>query len=201
MASGPTTAADHKPRLQGFVEELLLGTDDSAMERKRMAAVVRDQVMVTPLPTAPHVEAWTEEDYGEYLFTGFLVLVPRRNFGVLGVGTTESLFTCTPLLSAVPSLSVEQLLPEKLVPVHLLVTDSCSLRRCFLRHSTLKPWVAAAGGDGVLRPSFFFLGVTAQLNPNTTQTTDLLSKKESFKSREALSHQVREMHSAELLQE
>ncbi|KAL3216984.1 hypothetical protein MRX96_032642 [Rhipicephalus microplus] len=35
MASGPTTAADDMPRLQGVVEELLLGTDGSAMERER----------------------------------------------------------------------------------------------------------------------------------------------------------------------
>ncbi|KAL3200336.1 hypothetical protein MRX96_043448 [Rhipicephalus microplus] len=59
MASGPTTAADDMPRLQGLVEELLLGTDGSAMERERIAAVVRDRVMATPLPTAPHVGAWT----------------------------------------------------------------------------------------------------------------------------------------------
>ncbi|KAL3193620.1 hypothetical protein MRX96_016967 [Rhipicephalus microplus] len=59
MASGPTTAADDMPRLQGVVEELLLGTDGSAMERKRIAAVVRDRVMATPLPTASHVGAWT----------------------------------------------------------------------------------------------------------------------------------------------
>ncbi|KAL3242107.1 hypothetical protein MRX96_021474 [Rhipicephalus microplus] len=58
MASGPTTAADDMPRLQGLVEELLLGTDGSAMERERIAAVVRDRVMATPLPTAPHVGAW-----------------------------------------------------------------------------------------------------------------------------------------------
>ncbi|KAL3242251.1 hypothetical protein MRX96_021297 [Rhipicephalus microplus] len=51
MASGPTTAADVMPRLQGLVEELLLGTDGSAMERERIAAVVRDRVMATPLPT------------------------------------------------------------------------------------------------------------------------------------------------------
>ncbi|KAH8009842.1 hypothetical protein HPB51_020190 [Rhipicephalus microplus] len=55
MASGPTTAADDMPRLQGLVEELLLGTDGSAMERERIAAVVRDRVMATPLPTAPHL--------------------------------------------------------------------------------------------------------------------------------------------------
>ncbi|KAL3231291.1 hypothetical protein MRX96_023339 [Rhipicephalus microplus] len=29
------------------------------MERERIAAVVRDRVMATPLPTAPHVGAWT----------------------------------------------------------------------------------------------------------------------------------------------
>ncbi|KAL3216865.1 hypothetical protein MRX96_032744 [Rhipicephalus microplus] len=54
MASGPTTATDDMPRLQGLVEELLLGTDGSAMERERIAAVVRDRVMATPLPTTPH---------------------------------------------------------------------------------------------------------------------------------------------------
>ncbi|KAL3183736.1 hypothetical protein MRX96_033814 [Rhipicephalus microplus] len=54
----PTTAADDMPRLQGLVEELLLGTDGSAMERERIATVVRDRVMATPLPTAPHVGAW-----------------------------------------------------------------------------------------------------------------------------------------------
>ncbi|KAH8033516.1 hypothetical protein HPB51_013437 [Rhipicephalus microplus] len=59
MASGPTTAAEDTPRLQDVVEELLLGTDGSAMERERIAAVVRDRVMATPLPTAPHVGAWT----------------------------------------------------------------------------------------------------------------------------------------------
>ncbi|KAL3203329.1 hypothetical protein MRX96_041945 [Rhipicephalus microplus] len=59
MASGPTTAADDMPRLQGVVEDLLLGTDGSAMERERIAAVMRDRVMATPLPMAPHVGAWT----------------------------------------------------------------------------------------------------------------------------------------------
>ncbi|KAL3210471.1 hypothetical protein MRX96_008715 [Rhipicephalus microplus] len=39
-------------RLQGVVEELLLGT---AMERQRIAVVVRDRVTATPLPTAPHL--------------------------------------------------------------------------------------------------------------------------------------------------
>ncbi|KAH8032159.1 hypothetical protein HPB51_023303 [Rhipicephalus microplus] len=58
MASGPTTAADDMPRLQG-VEELLLGIDGSAMEHERIAAVVRDRVMATPLPTTLHVGAWT----------------------------------------------------------------------------------------------------------------------------------------------
>ncbi|KAL3203800.1 hypothetical protein MRX96_041718 [Rhipicephalus microplus] len=59
MASDPTTAADDMPRLQGLVEELLLGTDGSAMEREQIAAVVRDRVNATSLPTAPHVGAWT----------------------------------------------------------------------------------------------------------------------------------------------
>ncbi|KAL3211327.1 hypothetical protein MRX96_052065 [Rhipicephalus microplus] len=59
MVSGPTTAADDMPRLQGVVEELLLGTDGPVMERERIAAVVRDRVMAMPLPTAPHVGAWT----------------------------------------------------------------------------------------------------------------------------------------------
>ncbi|KAH8037105.1 hypothetical protein HPB51_008529 [Rhipicephalus microplus] len=59
MASGTTTGADDMPRLQGVLEELLLGADGSAMERERFAAVVRDRVMVTPLLTAPHVGAWT----------------------------------------------------------------------------------------------------------------------------------------------
>ncbi|KAH8028130.1 hypothetical protein HPB51_013177 [Rhipicephalus microplus] len=54
MASGPTAAADGMPRLQGVVEELSLGTDGSAMERQRIAVVVRDRVMATSLPTAPH---------------------------------------------------------------------------------------------------------------------------------------------------
>ncbi|KAL3225355.1 hypothetical protein MRX96_049243 [Rhipicephalus microplus] len=59
MASGPTTAADDMLRLQGVVKELLLGTDGSAMERERIAAVMRYRVTVTPLPTAPHVRAST----------------------------------------------------------------------------------------------------------------------------------------------
>ncbi|KAL3211540.1 hypothetical protein MRX96_036360 [Rhipicephalus microplus] len=59
MASGLKTAADDMPRLQGVVEELLLGTDGSAMERGQITAVVRDQVMATLQPTAPHVGAWT----------------------------------------------------------------------------------------------------------------------------------------------
>ncbi|KAH8032463.1 hypothetical protein HPB51_025916 [Rhipicephalus microplus] len=59
MALGSTTAGDDIPRLQGVVKELLLGTDGSAMERERITAVVRDRVMATPLPTAPHVGAWT----------------------------------------------------------------------------------------------------------------------------------------------
>lgn len=58
MASDPTTAVEDTPGLQGVVEELLLRTDGSAMERERIAAVVRDRVMATPLPTAPHVGAW-----------------------------------------------------------------------------------------------------------------------------------------------
>lgn len=58
MASGSTTAAEDTLGLQGVVEELLLRTDGSVMERERVAAVVRDRVMATPLPTAPHVGAW-----------------------------------------------------------------------------------------------------------------------------------------------
>ncbi|KAL3189236.1 hypothetical protein MRX96_002908 [Rhipicephalus microplus] len=46
-------------RLQGVVEELLLSPHGSTMERDRIAAVVRDRVLATPLPTAPHVGAWT----------------------------------------------------------------------------------------------------------------------------------------------
>ncbi|KAL3216555.1 hypothetical protein MRX96_032885 [Rhipicephalus microplus] len=47
------------PKVQGVVKELLLGTDGSAIVHERIAAVVRDRVMATPLPTALHVGAWT----------------------------------------------------------------------------------------------------------------------------------------------
>lgn len=57
MASDSATAVEDTPGLQGVVEGLLLHTDGSAMERERIAAIVRDRVMATPLPTSPHVGA------------------------------------------------------------------------------------------------------------------------------------------------
>ncbi|KAL3199533.1 hypothetical protein MRX96_013856 [Rhipicephalus microplus] len=52
MASRPKTGAVNIPRLQSVVEELSQGAEGSAMERKRIAVVVRDEVMATPLPTS-----------------------------------------------------------------------------------------------------------------------------------------------------
>lgn len=57
MPSYSATAVEDTPRLQGVIKDILLRTDSSAMERERIVALVCNQVMAMPLPTAPHVGA------------------------------------------------------------------------------------------------------------------------------------------------